>query len=205
MATLIDIHPDNPPARLIERVLETITRGGIIVYPTDSGYALGCQIGNKTAIAKMRHIRELNPQHNFTLMCRDLTDIAAYAQVDNIIFRFLKAHTPGPYTFVLLATRAVPHWLAHPKRKTIGIRISAHRVIQTLLSVLEQPLISTTLILPGEVLPMSEIHEIQDRLKKQVDLIVNSGFCGVQPTTIVDLTSGLPEVIRQGKGNIDWT
>lgn len=200
--TLLAIHPKNPQHRLIARAVETINQGGIIVYPTDSGYALGCQLGNKGAMEQIRRIRQLGKNHNFTLMCRNLTEIATYARIDNPLFRFLKAHTPGPFTFVLLATREVPRRLQHPKRKTIGIRVSPHPVTRAILSLLEQPLMSVTLILPGKELPLNDMAEIQQRLERQVDLIIDAGSCGTKPTTVVNLTSGVPVVTRVGKGVI---
>lgn len=202
MTTILTIHPQNPQARLVEQVVERIRRGGVIVYPTDSDYALGCQIGNKNAIEVIRRIRQLDKRHKFTLLCRDLSEIAVYAHVDNPVFRFLKAHTPGPYTFVLPATKEVPRRLVHPKRKTIGIRIPQHEIVMAILKELEEPLMNVTLQLPDQDYAMTDIAEIEDRLSGRVDLIIDGGPCGVEPTTMVDLTSGVPEVLREGKGDI---
>ena len=202
MTALFDIHPKNPQPRLIKRVVERVRRGDVIVYPTDSGYALGCQVGDKSAIERIRQIRQLSKDHNFTLLCRDLAEISIYARIDNPIFRLLKAHTPGPYTFVLPATKEVPKILQHPKRKTIGIRVPENAIAQAILSELNHPLMSATLILPGESLAMTDIDDIQDSLSGQVDIIINGGACGVEPTSIIDLTGDVPEVVRQGKGAI---
>ncbi|WP_423063843.1 L-threonylcarbamoyladenylate synthase [Candidiatus Paracoxiella cheracis] len=201
MTTILAIHPQNPQARLVEQVVERIRRGGVIVYPTDSDYALGCQIGNKNAVETIRRIRQLDKRHKFTLLCRDLSEIAVYAHVDNPVFRFLKAHTPGPYTFILPATKEVPRRLVHPKRKTIGIRIPQHEIVMAILKELEEPLMNVTLQLPDQDYPMTDIAEIEDQLSGRVDLIIDGGPCGVEPTTIVDLTSGVPEVLREGKGD----
>ncbi|MBW5802422.1 threonylcarbamoyl-AMP synthase [Coxiella endosymbiont of Ornithodoros amblus] len=201
MAT-IHIHPDNPQARLVKQVIETFRAGGILVYPTDSGYALGCGLGNKSGTERIRRLRQLNKVHPFTLLCRDLSEIAVYARITNPVFRFLKAHTPGPYTFILSATRVVPRQLQHPKRKTIGIRVPDHRVIQAILEQLQEPLMNVTLIFPGEQWAPSEISEREQELTTQVDLIVNSGVCGVEPTTVINLVDGKPTILREGKGDI---
>ncbi|ACJ18435.1 L-threonylcarbamoyladenylate synthase [Coxiella burnetii] len=201
MAT-IHIHPDNPQARLIKQAVETVKTGGILAYSTDSGYALGCGLGNKSGAERIRRLRQLNKAHPFTLLCRDLSEIAVYARIANPVFRFLKAHTPGPYTFILSATQAVPRQLQHPKRKTIGIRVPDHRVIQAILEQLQEPLMNVTLIFPGEQWAPSEISEREDELAAQVDLIVDSGVCGVEPTTLIDLVDGEPTILREGKGDI---
>lgn len=201
--TTIQIHPDNPQLRLVKHVIETIEAGGIIIYPTDSGYALGCGLGNKSGVERIRRLRQLSKAHLFTLMCRDLSEISTYAQIDNPIFRFLKAHTPGPYTFVLPATRVVPRQLQHPKRKTIGIRVSENRIVQAILEALQKPLMSVTLILPGDEWPLSNLEDAVEKLSTQVDLIVDGGPCGVEPTTVVDLTGDNPTVLRPGKGDIE--
>jgi tRNA threonylcarbamoyl adenosine modification protein (Sua5/YciO/YrdC/YwlC family) len=194
------IHPDNPQQRLIRQAVEIIRNGGLIAYPTDSSYALGCQIGDKTAMERLRAIRRVNKQHNFTLVCRDLSEIATYARVDNAGYRLLKQLTPGPYTFIFKATREVPRRLQHEKRKTIGIRVPDNAIVSMLLEELGEPLMSSTLILPGEDLPLTEAEEIRDRLGHQLDLIIDGGNCGFEPTTVIDMSDDLPTVVREGKG-----
>lgn len=203
MAQVLNIHPDNPQVRLLRHVADCIRSGGIVVYPTDSAYALGCQIGDKKAQDRIRQLRNLDSDHNFTLVCRDLSEIATYSRVDNPVYRFLKAHTPGAYTFILDATHEVPKRLQHPKRKTIGLRIPGHAVAQALLQELGEPILSVTLIFPGSDLPLSDPEDIIDKLSNKVDLIVDSGTCDIEPTTILDLTSGQPTVVRVGKGSIE--
>ena len=200
MAQYFIIHPTHPQQRLIDQAVDIVRRGGLIVYPTDSCYALGCRIGDKDAMERMRAIRQLDSRHLFTLVCRDLSEIGRYARVDNRAYRLLKAATPGSYTFILQATREVPRRLLHPRRKTIGVRIPAHRVVHALLTELGEPLLSSTLILPGESSPLDDVDEIRAKLGKRVDLIVESGSCGTVPTTVVDLTTDVPVVTRQGKG-----
>jgi tRNA threonylcarbamoyl adenosine modification protein (Sua5/YciO/YrdC/YwlC family) len=200
----LEIHPDNPQTRLIRQAVDLIRDGGVIVYPTDSCYALGCAIGHKGAMERIRRIRQLDDTHHFTLVCRDLSDISTYAKVDNTAYRLLKAHTPGPYTFLLKATHEVPRRLQHPKRKTIGLRVPDHAITQALLAELGEPLMSTTLLLPGDDLPLSDPHEIEERLSSQVELILLGGSCGVEPTTVVDLVGDVPEVVREGRGPVDW-
>ncbi len=202
MAQYFHIHPHNPQRRLIRRAVEIICHGGVTVYPTDSSYALGCHIGNKAAMERIRAVRRLDDKHNFTLVCRDLSEVAAYAKVSNTAYRLLKANTPGPYTFILPATREVPRRLQHPKRKTIGLRIPDNIIAQTLLSELGEPLMSVTLILPGESIPLSDPAEIRSRLEHHVDLIVDGGYCGLEPTTVVDLESDQPQIRREGKGGV---
>ncbi|MFZ5593800.1 MAG: L-threonylcarbamoyladenylate synthase [Pseudomonadota bacterium] len=202
MALFIQIHPDNPQPRLVKQVVGVIRAGGVIVYPTDSSYALGCQMGDKSAMDRIRVIRRLDDKHNFTLMCRDLSEIATYAMVDNITYRLLKAHTPGPYTFVLRATHEVPRRLQNPKRKTIGIRVPDNRIAQAILAELGEPLMSSTLILPGEEMPMTDPEEMADLLGHQVDLVIDGGNCGFMPTTVVELVEGAPVVVREGKGDV---
>jgi tRNA threonylcarbamoyl adenosine modification protein (Sua5/YciO/YrdC/YwlC family) len=197
----VEIHPDNPQARLIRQAVDVIRDGGVIIYPTDSCYALACGIGHKGAMERIRRLRQLDDNHHFTLVCRDLSDISTYAKVDNGAYRLLKAHTPGPYTFLLKATHEVPRRLQHSKRKTIGLRVPDHAISQALLTELGEPMLSTTLLLPGDHLPMSDPHDIEDRMSSLVDLIVLAGSCGVEPTTVVDLESGIPEVVRYGKGD----
>ena len=201
MSQFFTIHPDNPQQRLIRQAVEIIRRGGVIVYPTDSCYALGCHVGDKAAMERIRAIRGVDARHHFGLLCRDLAEAAAYARIADQQFRLIKAATPGSYTFILQATREVPRRLLHPRRKTIGVRIPAHRVVQALLAELGEPLLSSTLILPGDEQPLSDAHEIRARLEHRVDLILDAGSCGVVPTTVVDLTAAVPVITRQGKGS----
>ncbi|MHB8741599.1 MAG: L-threonylcarbamoyladenylate synthase [Sulfuricaulis sp.] len=206
MAQYFQIHPTHPQPRLIKRTVEIVRAGGVIAYPTDSSYALGCHIGDKQAMERLRRIRRVDNQHNFTLVCRDLSEVALYARVSNADYRLLKANTPGPYTFILPATREVPRRLQHPKRKTIGLRVPDHVIAQVLLTELGEPLMSSTLIMPGEVLPLSDPEEIRDRLEHEVDLVVDGGFCGLDPTTVVELENGRATLTRQGKGdNVRFT
>lgn len=204
MSQYFEIHPDNPQQRLLKQASELILKGGVVVYPTDSSYAIGCHLGNKTAMEKIRRIRRVNDKHNFTLVCRDLSEISHYAQVDNINYRLLKSLTPGPYTFILKATKEVPRRLQNPRRKAIGLRIPDHIVTQTLLQVLNEPIMSSTLILPDDDLPMTDPYQIRLYLEHQVDLIIDGGFCGYEPTTVVDLMGERPEILRQGCGPVDW-
>jgi tRNA threonylcarbamoyl adenosine modification protein (Sua5/YciO/YrdC/YwlC family) len=201
MSQFFNIHIDNPQLRLIQQTVQILKQGGVIVYPTDSCYALGCQIGNKDAAARLLQVRGLDVGHDLTLVCRDLSELGRYAQVDNTQFRILKSHTPGPYTFVLRGTREVPKRLLHKKNDTIGLRVPEHSVVQALLEVLGEPILSSTLLLPGEDVPMTEPWEIRERLEHQVDLVIDSGACGLTPTTIVDLTTDTPVVLRYGKGD----
>ena len=200
-AQILQIHPIDPEPRLIKQAAQQLLTGDVIVYPTDSTYALACHIGDKAALEKIRRIRQLSDKHNFTLMCRDLSELATYAKVSNTAYRLLKAFTPGPYTFLLSATAEVPRRLMHPKRKTIGLRVPNHPVTQALLEEVGEPIMSTSLILPGDDLPLSEVFEIEEQLGNQVDLIIESGACGVEPTTVVDLVDGVPDVIRVGLGD----
>ncbi len=201
MAQYFQIHPTHPQPRLIKRAVDIVRAGGVIVYPTDSSYALGCHIGDKQAMERIRRIRRVHDNHNFTLVCRDLSEVAQYARVSNADYRLLKANTPGPYTFILPATREVPRRLQHPKRKTIGLRVPDHVVARALLTELNEPLMSSTLILAGEELPLSDPEEIRQRLEHDVDLVVDGGFCGLEPTTVVELEAGRATVARQGKGD----
>ena len=201
MNQLLRVHPDNPSARGVKTAADRLRQGDVIVYPTDSTYALGCNIGNKSALDRIRRIRQLGDRHNFTLVCSDLSSLAAYAQVPNSAYRVLKAHTPGPYTFILKASPEVPRRLMHPKRKTIGLRVPGHSVVQALLAELGEPVMSTSLILPGDGRPLSDIDEIRERIGKLVDLIIDGGACGVEPTTMVDLVDGVPELMREGRGD----
>jgi tRNA threonylcarbamoyl adenosine modification protein (Sua5/YciO/YrdC/YwlC family) len=203
MSQFFQIHPDNPQPRLIAKAVEIVRAGGVIVYPTDSGYAIGCHIGDKTAMERIGRIRQLEDGHNFTLVCRDLSEIALYAKVDNPAYRLIKKLTPGPYTFILAATREVPRRLQHPKRKTIGLRLPDHAISLALLETLGESLMSVTLILPGDDLPRTDAEDIRSRLEHQVDLVIDGGFCGVAPTTVVDLTGATPQVTRVGKGAVD--
>lgn len=202
MSQYFTIHPDNPQPSLIHTAVEIIRKGGVIVYPTDSCYALGCHIGDKAAVERIRNIRRLDERHNFTLVCRDLSEIAQYARVDNMQYRMLKANTPGSYTFVLQATREVPRRLQHAKRSTIGIRVPDHAVALALLEALDEPLLSSTLLLPGDETPPTSANEIRARLEHQVDLILDGGFCGLEPTTVIDLTHEVPKLVRAGKGDL---
>ncbi|BAU75631.1 L-threonylcarbamoyladenylate synthase [Metapseudomonas furukawaii] len=201
MSQFFQVHPDNPQPRLIRQAVEILKSGGVVVYPTDSSYALGCLIGDKTAVERIRRLRRLDEKHNFTLVCRDLSEIGVFAKVDTAAFRLIKAHTPGPYTFILNATREVPRMLMHPKRRTIGIRIPANPVALALLEQLGAPLMSTSLILPGEELPMSDPYEMRQILEHQVDLIIDGGFGGMAASTVISLADGEPEVIREGCGD----
>ena len=201
MSQFFHIHPDNPQPRLIKQAVEVVRKGGVIVYPTDSAYALGCHVGDKKALDQIRRIRRVNDKHNFTLVCRDLSEIAVYAKVDNSVYRSINAHTPGAYTFILEATREVPRRLMHPKRRTIGIRVPDNRVAQALLEELGEPLISSTLIMPDDDMPLTDAEDIRELLEHHVDLIIDGGNCGIEPTTVVDMSDHISNVVRQGKGN----
>jgi len=201
MADFIQIHPKNPQPRLIARAADVLRDGGVIVYPTDSSYALGCRIGEKAALDRIRLIRRVDDKHHFTLVCRDLSEIAAYARIDNAAYRLLKSLTPGPYTFIVQATKQVPRRLLHPKRRAIGIRVPDTPIVRDLLADLDQPILSTTLILPGDEQPLEDMYEIRDRMDHCVDLIIDGGPCGILPTTVVDMTAEPPEVLRHGRGD----
>jgi len=203
MAQFFVIHPENPQQRLIHQVVEIIRNGGVIVYPTDASYAIGCGLGDKVAQQRIRAIRGKGEDHPFTLVCRDLAEISIYAKVDNRQFRLLKANTPGCYTFILEATREVPKRLQHPKRKTIGLRVPAHPILQALLAELNEPLLSTTLQLPGDEQPLNDPYEIRDLLEHQVDLVLDGGYGDVETTTVIDLTGEVPVLVRAGKGDIN--
>ena len=202
MAQFFSINPNNPQLRLIRQAAAIVRSDGVIVYPTDSCYALGCHLGDKNAMTRIRTIRQVDDRHHFTLVCRDLAEISRYAKVDNSQYRLIKASTPGSYTFILEATRGVPRRLQHPKRSTIGLRIPSHPVVQALLEELKEPLLSSTLILPGDELPLNDAEEIRDRLEHQVELVLDGGPCGLEMTTVIDLTGGVPELTRQGKGSL---
>ncbi len=201
MGQFFAIHPDNPQSRLLRQAATIVEEGGLIVYPTDSGYALGCALGNKSALERIRRLRQLDKNHNMTLVCSDLSQLATYARVSNPIFRLLKAFTPGSYTFILNATNEVPRLMLHPKRKTLGLRVPENIITLSLLECLEAPLMSTTLILPGATAPLGEPEAIKDLLGNQIDLVIDGGNCGQEPTTVVDLTGEYPDILRVGKGD----
>ena len=201
MCQYFSIHPENPQQRLIVQVADIIRRGGVIVYPTDSVYALGCHIGDKQALDRIRNIRSVDKHHNFTLLCRDLSELASYARVNNTVFRVLKANTPGPFTFILPASSEVPKRLMHPKRKTVGIRVPDSAIAQALLNELGEPMMTVTLIMPGDDYPLTDPYDIRQTLQGRVDAIVDGGYCGLEPTTVVDMTGDQPEMRRQGMGD----
>ena len=200
MSQFFQLHPDNPQQRLIHQAVDIIRRGGVVAYPTDSAYALGCQIGDKSALDRIRRIRRLDAKHNFTLVCRDLSELASYARVDNAAYRLLRNNTPGPYTFILRATSEVPRRLQHPKRKTIGLRVPDNNIARDLLSDLGEPLMSVTMIMPGDEYPLIDPYEIRELLEHEVDLVIDGGYCGMEPTTVIDLSEGAPVLLRRGKG-----
>lgn len=200
MAQFFQIHPDNPQQRLIQQAAEIVRKGGVIAYPTDSAYAIGCHIGDKSAIDRIRALRQLDKNHNFTLMCRDLSELSSYAKVDNLVYRMLKNHTPGQYTFILEATSEVPRRLMHAKRKTIGLRVPDNAIALALLAELGEPLMSVTLHMPGDEYPMSDPYDIRDSLQHQLDLVIDGGYCGLETTTVIDLTGEVPVLVRQGIG-----
>jgi tRNA threonylcarbamoyl adenosine modification protein (Sua5/YciO/YrdC/YwlC family) len=199
----LNVHPVNPQQRLLAQAVAALRGGGVIAYPTDSSYALGCALGDKGALDRIRQIRRADIDHDFTLVCRDLSEIATYARVDNSAYRLLKSLTPGPYTFIFRATSEAPKRLQNPKRKSIGIRVPDNRIAQALIEELGEPLMSSTLQLPEDDLPLTEPDEIADRLGNRVDLLVDGGACGLEPTTVLDLSSGIIEVVRRGKGPVD--
>ena len=203
MAQFFSIHPDNPQPRLIQQAVQLIHAGGVIVYPTDSCYALGCHLGDKVAVERMRRIRGIDAHHHLTLVCRDLSEIAKFARVDNVQYRFLRAHTPGSYTFILQASREVPRRLSHPKRSTIGLRVPDHSVANALLKELGEPLLSSTLILAGEQVALTDASDIRERLEHEVDLVINGGNLSPEPTTVIDLSGEVPVLVRMGKGKVD--
>lgn len=202
MSQFFSIHAENPQARLIKQAADLIRKGGLVVYPTDSCYAIGCALDNKDGIDRIRKIRQLDDKHHFTLVCRDLSQLGNYARVDNQAFRLLKAATPGSYTFILLATKEVPRRVSHPKKLTIGLRVPDHPVALALLEELGEPLLSSSLLLPNEEYPMTDAWEIRDRLEHEVDLVIEGGYCGTDPTTVVDLSGDMPVLIREGKGSL---
>lgn len=203
MAQFFSIHSNNPHLRLVKQAVAIVRDGGVIVYPTDSCYALGCHLGDKSAMSRIRTIRQVDDHHHFTLVCRNLAEISVYAKVDNSQYRLLKATTPGSYTFILQATKEVPRRMQHPKRNTIGLRIPDHPIVLALLEELDEPLLSSTLILPGDEFPLNDAEEIRERLEHQVDLIMDAGSCGIEMTTVIDLTTDVPELIRPGKGSLE--
>ena len=201
MSQFFQSHPDNPQLRLIKQAVQIVDSGGIIAVPTDSSYALVCHLDDKGAVERLRRIRGVDDKHHLTLLCRDLSEIAVYAKVDNRQYRLLKSATPGPYTFILEATKEVPRRLSHPSRKTIGLRVPEHAILQALLEELGQPLLGTTLIPQGETMPLNDPQEIRALLEKQVDLVIDGGSCRLEPTTVVDLSGDEPVVLRQGRGD----
>ena len=203
MTQLLKVHPENPQRRLLQLAVDTLHRGGLVVYPTETTYALACHIGDKSALERIVALRRLPKRHQFTLACRDLSEIGTYARVDNSAYRFLKHYTPGPYTFVLGATREVPKRLVHEKRRTIGVRVPEHVIAQALLELMGEPLMTTTVRLPDDEYPLTDAEEIYERLSRQVDVIIDGGSCGLEQSTVVDLTDSPPTVLREGKGEIE--
>ena len=202
MSQFFTLHPTHPEIRLIKRAVDIVRKGGLIAYPTDSCYALGCHVGDKDAMERIRRVRGVDERHHFTLVCRDLSEIGTFAKVNNAQYRLLKAHTPGTYTFILQATRELPRRLAHPKRATVGVRVPEHPVTHALLTELSEPLLSSTLMLPGDENPLNDAEAIRTRLEHEVDLILDGGTCGIEPTTVIDLSEPEPILIRKGKGDI---
>ncbi len=200
MSQYFEIHPENPQLRLIHQAVDIIRKGGLVVYPTDSSYALGCHIGDKAAVTRLRRLRQIDDKHNLTLVCSDLSEIATYAKVNNQYYRMLKQLTPGPYTFILNATSEVPRILMHPKRRTIGIRVVDHPIVHALLDELREPIMSCTLIMPDEEFPVTDAEDVRERLEHHVDLIIDGGHCGIEPTTVIRMTGDSPELRREGKG-----
>lgn len=201
MTQFFQLHPDNPQQRLIDQALTIIRQGGVIAYPTDSGYALGCRLGDKKAVDKIKRLRALDAKHNFTLVCSDLSEIGTYAKVDNRVFRLLKTYTPGPYTFILTASTEVPRLLLHPKRRSIGVRVPDHRITRALLDAFGEPLMSVTLIPAGETLPMTDPEEIRERFGADLELIIDGGACHLEPTSVIDLRELPPVILREGRGD----
>ena len=201
MSQFFQMHPDNPQPRLVRQAADIVRGGGVIVYPTDSAYALGCRLGDKSALDRIRRIRKLDDRHNFTLVCRDLSEIAAYARVDNSVYRLLKHHTPGPYTFILRATSELPRRLLHPRRRTVGLRVPDNEIARALLNDLREPLMSVTLIMPGDELPLIDPQAIRELLEHRLDLVIDGGYCGMEPSTVVDLVGAVPLLLRAGKGD----
>lgn len=202
MAEYLEIHPQTPQTRLIRKAVEIVRKGGVIAYPTDSCYALGCHVGDKDALERIRRIRDADKHHNFTLVCRNMAEIGRYAQLDTWQFRLLKAHIPGPFTFLMTATRETPKRLQHPKRRTIGIRVPEHPVPHLIMAELDEPIMTSTLLLPGDEEPLTDGEQIRERLDHVLDAVVDGGHCGIEPTTVIDLSVSPPVVLRQGKGQI---
>lgn len=203
MAQFFQIHPENPQSRLVNQAADILKRGGLAAFPTDSAYAIGCHLADKSALDRIRQIRQLDKHHNFTLMCRDLSELASYAKVSNAVFRMLKAHTPGAYTFVLEATNEVPRRVMHPKRKTIGLRVPNNPIVLELIAALGEPIMTSTLIMPGDEYPLTDPYDIRQSLEHQLDLVIDGGYCGMEATTVIDLTGDSPELIRQGCGSFE--
>lgn len=201
MSQFFQIHPDNPQPRLIKQAAEILRSGGLAVIPTDCAYALACRIGDKNATEKVRRLRKLDSKHNFTLMCRDLSELSDFAKVDNSQYRLLKAHTPGAYTFILEATRQVPRLLMHPKKRTIGIRVPDNKIAMELAAEMNEPIMTTSLIMPGDELPMSDPYDIRQQLEHELDLVIDGGYCGFEATTVIDMTDEVPQLLRQGVGD----
>ncbi len=201
MSQFFVIHPENPQARLIKQAADILRNGGVIAYPTDSAYALGCLMGGKNGIDTIRRIRQIDDKHNLTLVCRDLADLSLFAKVDNVAFRLIKNNTPGPYTFILEATREVPRRLLHPKRRTIGLRVLGNPIAAALLAEVGEPMLSSSLILPNADAPLGDPYEIREILEHELDLVIDGGFCGFEESTVVSLLDGVPEVIREGTGD----
>jgi tRNA threonylcarbamoyl adenosine modification protein (Sua5/YciO/YrdC/YwlC family) len=200
MAQLFEVHPDNPHIRLLKQAVALLQKGEVLAVPTDSSYALVCHLDDKSAADKLRRIRGVDDKHHLTLLCRDLSELANYAKVDNQQFRLIKSATPGPFTFILEASKEVPRRLSHPARKTIGLRVPDHKVLQALLALHEGPLLATTLIAPGETEPMNDAEDIRSHYEHQIAAVIDAGACALEPTTVVDLTQGEPEIIREGRG-----
>lgn len=202
MSQFFQIHPENPQQRLINQAVEIINNGGVVIYPTDCAYALGCHLGDKRALEKIKRIRQLDDKHNFTLVCRDLSEISTYAKVDNTNYRLLKAHTPGAYTFILKATAEVPRRLLHPKRRTIGIRVPDNPIALALTEALGEPIMSTSLIMPGDDMPLMDPYDMRQLLQHQVDLIIDGGYCGLEATSVINLVEEAPEIVREGAADV---
>lgn len=201
MSQFYQIHPENPQSRLVKQAVDIVKKGGLIAYPTDSAYALGCSLGNKNALNRIQRIRDIDKKHNYTLVCRDLSELATYSKVDNSIYRLLKKNTPDAYTFILKSTSEVPRLVSHAKKKTIGIRIPNHIITLAILEELGAPLMSSTLIMPGDEYPLTDPDDIRDQLEHHVDLVIDGGYCGLEPTTVIDLVDDIPQLIRQGKAD----
>jgi tRNA threonylcarbamoyl adenosine modification protein (Sua5/YciO/YrdC/YwlC family) len=202
MAQYFEVHPEHPQPRLLKQAVDILHRGGVVALPTDSSYALVCHLDDKAAVDALRRIRGVDERHHLSLLCRDLSELATYARVDNAQYRMLKLGTPGPYTFILEATKEVPRRVSHPSRRTIGLRVPDHRVTQAVLELMAQPLLATTLILPGEDEPLNDAGDIRDRLEKRLDAVVDAGACPMSPTTVIDLSGGEAVVVRQGRGEL---